>query len=201
MVVGGLLLASLVAGLVLWSAIDNDGATLDTTAPAGPETVVATDGAAASGGPVAPTVIAASAYDPDGDGVENDDQATRVLDGDPATTWSTVCYQSQYLGAKRGVGIVLELSTATPARIEADVASAPWSVQIHAAETMPSSIDGWGAELAADYSSSPGQVVATSSAPVRYVLVLLRELAPDPECSTANPYRGQLSEIRVTPTP
>lgn len=200
-VVGGLLLASLVAGLVLWSATGNDGQPLDTTAPAGPDTVATTAADVASGGPTAATVVSAFAYDPDGDGVENDDQVDRVLDGDPTTTWSTVCYQSQYLGAKRGVGIVLELATATTARIEVDVASAPWNVQVHASETMPTSIDGWGPELAADYSTSPGQLVATSASPVRYVLVLLRELAPDPTCSTANPYRGQLSEIRVSPTP
>lgn len=201
MVGGGLLIASLVAGLLLWSAIGNDGETIDTAAPAGPEAVSTTDAGVASGGPAPVTVVAATAYDPDGDGVENDDQVARVLDGDPTTTWSTVCYQSQYLGAKRGVGIVLELGAATAARIEADVASAPWSVQLHAAETMPSSIDGWGPELASDYSSAPGRLVATSSTPVRYVLVLLRELAPDPECSTVNPYRGQLSEVRVTAAP
>lgn len=202
MVVGGLLIASLVAALLLWSAIGNGGEPIDTTTPVAPEVTAAGDaGAVLTPDGATPVVAKAAAYDPDGDGVENDEQVGRVLDGDPATTWSTVCYQSQYLGAKRGVGVVLELSTATVARIEADVASAPWNLQIHGAERLPSSIDGWGPELAADYSDSPGRLEATSTTPVRYVLVLFRELGPDPACSSANPYRGQLSEIRVTAAP
>ncbi len=206
-VVGGLMLAALVAGLLLWASIARDsGSPAATTIPGGPGATtgdsVAGDSSAAGPAPAGLTVIGATAFDPDGDGEENDEQVQRVLDGDSSTGWSTLCYESQYLGAKGGVGVVLELSEPTVAQIAVDVTSAPWSLQIHtASDAIPDSIEGWGAELATDYSTEPGQLLATSAGPVRYVLALLRELGPDEGCSEDHPYRGRISGIQVSAAP
>ncbi len=49
----------------------------------------------------------AVAYDPLGDGTENDDQAAAVLDGDRTTSWQTERYTGPLANTKAGVGIVL----------------------------------------------------------------------------------------------
>ena len=49
---------------------------------------------------------AVGAYDPEGDGHENDDLATQAVDGDPATFWSTEHYTKGFF--KKGVGLVLD---------------------------------------------------------------------------------------------
>ena len=35
--------------------------------------------------------------------------ANNVLDGQPSTLWTTVCYASRYMGGKKGVGLVADL--------------------------------------------------------------------------------------------
>ena len=52
-----------------------------------------------------------TAWDPDGsNGSENDAQAPLALaDGSGATSWSTECYSSQYMGGKSGVGLIVTL--------------------------------------------------------------------------------------------
>ena len=49
---------------------------------------------------------AVGAYDPEGDGHENDDLATQAVDGDPATFWKTEHYTHGFF--KKGVGLVLD---------------------------------------------------------------------------------------------
>lgn len=51
-------------------------------------------------------LVAVAAYDPDGDGHENDGAAAEATDGDPATAWSTEHYRS--FAYKSGVGLVLD---------------------------------------------------------------------------------------------
>ena len=60
-------------------------------------------------GPISITGV--KAFDPESDDkTENDDQAGNVTDGDPDTTWSTLCYKSSTFGGKSGVGLVLQLN-------------------------------------------------------------------------------------------
>ena len=49
---------------------------------------------------------AVGAYDPEGDGHENDDLATLAVDADPATFWKTEHYTKGFF--KKGVGLVLD---------------------------------------------------------------------------------------------
>ncbi|MGH2921102.1 MAG: protein kinase domain-containing protein, partial [Gaiellaceae bacterium] len=50
-----------------------------------------------------------TAYDPEGDGTEHDEDAPNATDGDPETDWSTETYQDF---TKPGVGLVLRAPTA-----------------------------------------------------------------------------------------
>lgn len=51
-------------------------------------------------------LTAVGAYDPEGDGHENDDLAPLAVDGDPATFWKTEHYTHGFF--KKGVGLVLD---------------------------------------------------------------------------------------------
>lgn len=53
-----------------------------------------------------PAVV--SVYDPFGDGIENDENLTAVVDGKRATKWETEPYPSPLDETKEGVGIILE---------------------------------------------------------------------------------------------
>ncbi|MFM8827308.1 MAG: serine/threonine-protein kinase, partial [Actinomycetota bacterium] len=53
------------------------------------------------------TLNGVRSYDPNGDdGNENEAQVPWLLDGNPATAWTTVCYGDRYFGSKGGLGLV-----------------------------------------------------------------------------------------------
>jgi serine/threonine-protein kinase len=206
-VVAILLFVGLVMGILLWAsarfgAESESPTTVATTADAQGSDDSTGDPAepAAPTGPA--TIATVTAYDPAGDGSENDADAVLALaDGDPATAWSTVCYQSQFMGAKPGVGLVVSFDDLAQAAITVDVINAPYQLAFFAsdAETIPASLDGWGAELGPTaFAGSPGTVVSpVPPTPARHMLVLLRELGSDDACTAANPFRGRLGEIAV----
>lgn len=67
----------------------------------------------ASAGPL--SIRTASAFDPAGDGEENDSDAALAIDGDLATSWTTVTYASRDLGdLKPGVGLRLKVADPAP---------------------------------------------------------------------------------------
>ncbi len=207
LVVGAMLAVGALVGLALWltlTYVDDEPVTTTTVLPAeGADDEEPADGRAPTTLPdvVGPATIASvTAYDPDGDATENDELAAAALaDGDPATAWSTVCYSSQYMGAKRGVGLLVSFDGPAQQALSVDVISAPYQLQFFAtdAEVAPASLDEWGPELGSStYGTEPATVVsAVPAAPVRHVLVLLNELGRDTGCTGANPYRGSLGEI------
>jgi len=45
------------------------------------------------------TVVGLRSYDPNGDdSTENEAMVTALSDGNPATSWATLCYQNEYFG-------------------------------------------------------------------------------------------------------
>ncbi len=146
------------------------------------------------------TIATVTAYDPSGDGTENDGDAVLSLaDGNAATSWPTTCYSSRYMGGKPGVGLVVTFDALAQQAITVDVQTGPYQVDFFAsdAEAIPASIDAWGAPLGATaFANDPETVVSpVPSAPARHILILLKELGRDGTCSDANPYRGRLGEI------
>jgi hypothetical protein len=189
---------------VLWATIGtgDDGSGLPATtvvpgeAAAGSEPASPTS--AATAGPV--TISSIAAWDPYGtNGSENDAQAPLALaDGSGATSWSTECYSSQYMGGKQGVGLIVTLSAAAAGRLQLESVNAPYAVEVYASAeaTPPTALEGWGAPVGEKaYSTSPGVVEASVATPAAHLLVWLTELGPDSGCSSANPYRGRLAEI------
>jgi serine/threonine-protein kinase len=151
-------------------------------------------------GPISITGV--KAFDPESDDkTENDDQAGNVTDGDPDTTWSTVCYKSSTFGGKSGVGLVLQLNASALAQIEVDMNVPEWQARIYAANTAGETLADWGAPLWDGSSEQGSTVVATFTAPAQYALVYFTEGGRSGFCSDVNPYRGSISEIRIQPAP
>ena len=145
-IVLALLAIALVVALVLWATIGragDPGAAGATTVSASPTTPAA---------PATPIAIAAvAAYDPEGNGEENDDLAMAALaDGDPATVWRTVCYARSLMGDKPGVGLALTFAAPAAGTLSFDVGTAPFQVEVFAsaADAVPPGFAEWGAAVA-----------------------------------------------------
>ena len=193
-----LLLALIVGAFLLSAGNDSKQSSSTTVAPSTPG-APGSVAVVASGGPA--SITAVSSFDP-GDsqtGNENPDQTSFVLDNDPATAWTTSCYNDPYFNGKPGVGLVVSLSGAATGTLSIDVANAPYQLRVFAssAETPPATVDGWGSPVQPKSAgTTAGVVTATvSGAPARFVLVLLLEAAKDNGCSAKFPYRGSISGI------
>jgi eukaryotic-like serine/threonine-protein kinase len=208
-VVVALLTVAAVVAVLLAIALrpdaDSSGLTDTTVLPPGAVDDDASSGAGEPEVPRGPTEIASiDAWDPDGDSAgENDALASMALAGpDPAAAWPTLCYSSQYLGGKRGVGLVVSLSNPSGGTFGVDSFNAPYQLEVYAsdAETPPSDPDRWGTSLiGTSYAVQPGRVETSLPDATRHVLVWLRELGPDDACSSTNPYRGRLGNITFSP--
>jgi serine/threonine-protein kinase len=211
-VIGALLAIATVVGVILWTVLyaggggdDDNGVPQTTVLPGGVDTAGVTEGSAGTAAavptPIEITTIAA--WDPDGtNGSENDAQAPLALaDGSRATSWSTECYSSQYMGGKRGVGLIVTLSAPSAGRLDVESVNAPYALQVFASTdaTPPTAIEGWGEPLDDKaFAAVPGVVETTVSAPANHLLVWLTELGTDSGCTSANPFRGRLAEITFT---
>jgi serine/threonine protein kinase len=152
-------------------------------------------------GPI--TIVGVQAWDPDGtNGTENDTQAALALaDGSASTAWPTECYSDKYLGGKRGVGLIVTLSTPAAGTVRVESLNAPYQLEFYAttAANPPGDLSEWSLVGELQYAESPGAVDATVDVAASHVLIWLKELGPDDACSTSNPYRGRLGEISYQP--
>ncbi len=201
-VVALLLAAALIVGVLLWTSMSFGGGDPVTSTTALPESQAtpAPNDAVVVVGPA--TIATVTAYDPSGDGTENDaDAVLSLADGNPATSWPTTCYSSRYMGGKPGVGLVVTFDGLAQQALTVDVQTAPYQVDFFAsdADVIPASLDAWGPPLGATaFANDPETVVSpVPPAPAKHMLILLKELGQDGSCSDANPYRGRLGEISV----
>ncbi|CAB4889070.1 unannotated protein [freshwater metagenome] len=199
-----LLLVAVIVIALLWP--NTRGSTSsNSVAPTSPElTTVTSLAAEPTAGPVG--IAGITSFDPDDteQGTENPAQVGLAIDGNTATAWSTNCYESQYFGGKSGVGLVVELTAPATGTVTVTMKNAPYQIEVFAssATSAPPSVESWGASLQPkSYATTPGTVTATiTNEPARFVLILLREVGRDAVCSTARPYRGDISEIAVNAT-
>ena len=148
-------------------------------------------------------ILRAHAWDPDGSNDrENDAQAGLALaDNSSSTFWPTECYQDRFLGGKRGVGLILDLSAASPGTLSVETLNSPYQLDIYTATSAgsPADLDSWNKVGSTNHGQQPGTITAEIEVAATHLLVWLKELGPDPVCSTANPYRGRLGEISYRP--
>jgi len=177
---------------VLWATIGpaDDGQGAPTTVPA--------TSAPAAAAPQPLVIAGITAYDPGGDGEENDDLVGAALaDDDAATNWRTLCYADRFMG-KEGVGLAVSLSRPGAGSLSFDVGNAPYTVDVFASSSrnLPPTIADWGEQIGERaFSQQPGRVQVSTPEEARHLLILFREIGQDGGCSGANPYRGTLGNI------
>lgn len=192
----GALVALLVGGVVISQVIKNDQTPNVLTPVDGNDTV---DPAIYSG-PVEVTGI--KSFDPEGDDkTENEDTVLNITDGDPDTWWSTTCYQSTTFGSKSGVGIVLQLNALTLAQLEVDFASRGWRAKIYASPDNATTASQWGTPIWEGSADSGAKIVTSFTSPAQFVLIYFTEVGRSTFCSDRNPYRGSISEVRISSAP
>jgi tRNA A-37 threonylcarbamoyl transferase component Bud32 len=96
------------------------------------------------------TISAARAFDPSGDGHENDLEAGSAIDGDMSTSWRTERYDDRDITKlKDGVGLILELSAAADLEeLELESPTNGWRVAVYVADGTPGALAGWGEPVA-----------------------------------------------------
>ena len=143
------------------------------------------------------SIESAASFDPNGDdGHENEAQIGALLDGNPATNWTTTCYSNQYFGSKKFVGVLLHLSRLASGTLGVGMSNAPWTIEIYAAQdNAPGQLSEWGQPIAKSYSTTRQRGIFSVTSPANYLLIVLREIGRSSECSQANPYQGILSGV------
>ena len=151
-------------------------------------------------GPVEITGV--RSFDPEGDDkAENEETVLNVTDGDPETIWATSCYRSATFGSKSGLGIVIQLNAVALARMEVDIPTQNWKARVYAAAESATTTSQWGRPIWEGSSESGSTIATTFTSPAQYALIYFTEVGRSGMCSSKNPYRGSISEVRVSPAP
>lgn len=181
-----LLLLALVMSVMLWRGLQNTKSA--TTLVDNVEVV-----------PV--SMLGIRSYDPGGDDFqENEFMTPGLMDNNPATMWTSVCYGSKYFGSKGGVGLVMQLSGVGIGTVAANFVNGPWNAEIYVstAEKIPATLPEWGLRVGTANSQKPGVATIDVKTPARNVLIYLREMGRSPNCSNKNPYQSMMSELSFT---
>jgi hypothetical protein len=135
------------------------------------------------------TIAGVGAYDPFGDGIENDSVAPLATDGKIQTYWTTESYNSGFAGVKKpGVGLVLDARGVVQlSRITVVTDTPGFSAEIHATNIQ----------------GTPGQKVSDNrvvgrttrfaikpSTPKRFYVVWITKLAPGGHFAHVNEVRA-----------
>jgi hypothetical protein len=125
---------------------------------------------------------------PPGDGEENDIDLGLLHDGNPATAWHTDRYNSAALGGlKRGVGVVLPLSSATElGKLLVDSPTPGWRATVYVADAPATTLAGWGPPVG----TLNGRSFDLGGRKAGAVLLWITDLGPE--------HRVALDEVRLT---
>jgi hypothetical protein len=145
-------------------------------------------------------IAGATDFDPEGDpSEENPEDTDNAVDGDPATSWTTMTYRGNPAlgGLKSGVGLMLDLGRDVEARsVTVRFGGSPTSFEVYAAPP--------GVTAAPDSLESMDKVGSRSDAPertsvtldptprTRYLLVWLTRLP-----AADGGYRGEITDVTV----
>jgi serine/threonine-protein kinase len=137
----------------------------------------------------------AHAYDPLGDDQEHSDEASRTVDRDDGTFWTTETYSAGLQGAgKDGVGLYIDAKPKVQAvAIQIETPQPGWKATIYAAPpgAVPKSVpDGWTKVGGGTVNSKDKRFKLDTNSAYRYYLVWITELGPNAE-------RAEISEIRL----
>ena len=144
-------LSVLVAAALIVGGILVSGADRGSSGSGGTDSIPANAAAGAR-------ISAATAFDPEGDGHEKDNEAANAVDGDPNTAWSTEGYFQRTFGTKSGVGLVLKLDKSTSlAALKITSKANDWAFTVHVADSPKAAIADWGDPIAVkEHTKGPG---------------------------------------------
>jgi Protein kinase domain len=149
-----------------------------------------------TGSAAALTGVTARDFDPQGQPpVENPGEAHFVVDGNPATGWSTLTYAQNFGkgGLKTGVGVVLDLGAAHQvSAVDLTMVGSPTAVQVFVTQQRPTVVRGLTAAGETTIDGTRGTVPLTTPTTGRYVTVWLTSLPAVP-----GGFRGEIAEAVV----
>jgi hypothetical protein len=101
--------------------------------------------------------IQAAAFDPLGDGDENNDEASAAVDHDPSTSWQTQGYDDSAIKLKSGVGLIITLPNQVAlSTLKINSPTHDWSAQIFVADSRKDDPTAWGNPVATKTGIAPG---------------------------------------------
>jgi serine/threonine-protein kinase len=143
-------------------------------------------------------------FDPDGDGVEHEEEVGLATDGDPGTVWPTETYTTgpevTTAANKPGVGLIIEADQeVVGTNLAISSTKADWAGEIYAAASgPPEDLAGWGqpvAEFTGQQAQETG-VDLSLAEPARFYLIWITSLA-----SYDDGYRVEIGSVRLTGEP
>jgi hypothetical protein len=166
------------------------GATTDKPTPSG----ASTSAGSSPGSPL--TGVTARDFDPQGTPpVENRPEAHFVVDGNPATGWSTLTYTQNLgkSGLKTGVGVVLDLGAAHQvSEVDLTLVGSPTTVQVFVSRQRLTGVPGLTPAAETTVTGTHGTLRLASPTTGRYVTVWLTSLP-----AVTGGYRGEIAEAVV----
>jgi eukaryotic-like serine/threonine-protein kinase len=134
---------------------------------------------------------------PPGDGTENPSMLENLIDGNAATFWKTLCYNSQDLAPKKGVGVVLRLRNPRPgAALAVESPTAGWSADVYVSNSEQTTLKSWGQPVAVGDDIPAGRVdfpLGTQTG--TWVLLWINKLGPSIECE--RPFSLRISDVHI----
>jgi len=177
------------SGAVQLPSLSSPNATSSTPSPTAPATPSPPPPAT---GPVTASTV--TVFSPQGI-PDNSATAARVIDGDPATTWSTDRYRNQFPTFKQGVGLLLTLAhTPTLSSIDIDSPSAGTIVEIRSATTATPTLSETTLLTTATLDLAHTTITLPTNQPVPYLLVWITHLAGRPGA-----YTSTIGELTLHP--
>jgi serine/threonine protein kinase len=151
-----------------------------------------TDGGGDDGQEALPIQRTLSFDPPPGSGAEHDAELPLLMDGDPATAWTTETYTTSRFGdLKQGVGVVFVLEGAP--RLDDLVVSTTsrgWSARVYVADSPKSRLEDWGESVASKNGINGETKWSLDERQAGAVLLWITDLGPANQVS--------LNEVRVT---
>lgn len=138
---------------------------------------------------------AATGFDPEGDGEENNDQAPLAVDHDPTTSWTTDLYRnnSHLGGLKSGVGLLLDLGhKASVSVVELALTEAGADLEIRAGNTAPTRAEDLSLVASQKDAAIRTKLDVTPAVSARYWLVWFTNLPKD-----GSGYRVGVAEVAL----
>ena len=139
-------------------------------------------------------IARAVAFDPEGDGQENDPSAVTAVDGDLTTAWTTLTYATRELGGlKDGVGLQLQLRRTTDVvGVDLELVGRGTDLQVLTARGTPDQVSGY--RLAAEVLGA-GDRLTLRFSPAKTADTVLIWLTGLP--ATADGYQGGVADVVI----